>query len=330
MARSAPTYQSVSRARIESGLTTRLSSRASRLVLEHVADPAHRVQEPPLALPLDAAAEISDVDVDHVALRIEVEPPDVLGQHGPRQHAAGVAQEVLEQRVLARRQLDAAGPAPHLAGAGVEREVGQPEDRRGRAASAPKEDAHAREEFLEGERLAQVVVGAEIEARDLVAHGVPGREHEHGHAQAFLADRLEHAEPVALGQHDVEHDEIPGRAVDGTLDPGGSVAGDLDGMPFLLEALADEARDLSVVLDHQNPHRIPVLATRRALSMPERVNVLCSRPSCSTQAIFSSIWATPRSSSSSSSAMPACPRPRSQSSCSAAISRGTGTSTCRW
>ena len=32
------------------------------------------------------------------------------------------------------------------------------------------------------------------------------------------------------------------------------VAGDLDRVPFLLEALPDEARDLALVLDHQDAH----------------------------------------------------------------------------
>src|SRR2546430_1253262 len=83
----------------------------------------------------ESPAEIADVDVDHVALGVEVEPPDMLGQHGPGEHAAGVAQEVLEQRVLAGRQLDPSAATPDFASARVESEVGQPEHGRGSAAA---------------------------------------------------------------------------------------------------------------------------------------------------------------------------------------------------
>src|SRR5947207_10987961 len=131
MARRAPVYQIVSRERIDSGLTALSSSRASRLVPEHVPDAAHGVQEPALSLLFDPTAEIADIDVDHVALGVEVEPPDMLGQHGPGEHAAGVAQEVLEQRVLAGRQLDPPATTPDFASARVESEVGQPEHGRG-------------------------------------------------------------------------------------------------------------------------------------------------------------------------------------------------------
>src|SRR5438034_3992545 len=133
MARRAPVYQIVSLARIDSGLTALSSSRASRLVLEHVPDAAHGVQEPPLSLFFDPPAEIADVDVDHVALGVEVEPPDMLGQHGPGEHAAGFAQEVLEQRVLAGRQFDPPATTPDFASARVESKVGQPEHGRGPA-----------------------------------------------------------------------------------------------------------------------------------------------------------------------------------------------------
>jgi hypothetical protein len=129
-----------------------------------------------------------------------------------------------------------------------------------------------------------------------VADGIAGREHQDRHAEALLAERLEHAEPVALGQHHVEDHEVPGRAVHGALDPRGAVAGDLDRVPFLLEAFPDEAGDLPVVLDHQDAHTRSVVA-----HAPRPVNaaadaVLCSRPPCSIRATYSSTWATGRSS----------------------------------
>jgi hypothetical protein len=48
-----------------------------------------------------------------------------------------------------------------------------------RGVGAPRQRPHPGQQFLEGERLDQVVVGAKIEPDDAVAHRVPRREDEH-------------------------------------------------------------------------------------------------------------------------------------------------------
>src|SRR5207247_3329335 len=66
------------------------------------------------------------------------------------------------------------------------------------------------QELIEGERLGQVVVGAEIEAHDLVGHAIARSQDEDGRLHV-LAPRLpEHLETVALGQHEIEDDQIVG------------------------------------------------------------------------------------------------------------------------
>src|SRR5262245_25647615 len=124
-------YQRVSRVRMDSGLTPR-----SPLGAQHVARSPERVEQPPLALAVDLAPEVADVDVDDVALGVEVEAPDVLGDHRPRQHAPHVAEEVLEERVLASGQDDAPLAAGDGAGGGVQGEVAQLEDGRALPAAA--------------------------------------------------------------------------------------------------------------------------------------------------------------------------------------------------
>ena len=133
---------------------------ASLLGGELVAGAPQRVQEPPVALAVDLAPEIADVDVDDIALGVEVQAPDVLRDHGPRQHAAGIAEEVLEQRVLARGEGDAPAAPRDLSGGGVEVEVDELERRRALGGAPAQERADPREELLEGEGLGEVVVGA--------------------------------------------------------------------------------------------------------------------------------------------------------------------------
>src|SRR5712692_11816415 len=88
-------------------------------------------------------------------LGVEVEPPDLLGEHGPREHPARAAHEVLEQRVLARGQAHAPCPAAHLASGRIKRQVAHAEHRARALPTAPEEGAHPGQKLLEGERLGQ-------------------------------------------------------------------------------------------------------------------------------------------------------------------------------
>ena len=82
-------------------------------------------------------------------------------------------------------------------------------DQRG-AAGHPSahQRAHARLEHLEFERLGEVIIGARIEAGHQVLDAVQGRENEHRHGGLAQPEALEHLEPRALGQPDVEDEQV--------------------------------------------------------------------------------------------------------------------------
>ena len=67
------------------------------------------IQQHPYYLSLNGLTElppeVADVDVDHVAFRIEVHVPDLLEQGRAPDHLFGVEQEVLEQLELLGRQI---------------------------------------------------------------------------------------------------------------------------------------------------------------------------------------------------------------------------------
>ena len=72
----------------------------------------------------------------------------------------------------------------------------------------PAEDRpDPRGELAQGERLGDVVVGAELEADDLVDLGVLGREHDDRHAGLGPEDPAD-LDARQLGQHQVEQDEV--------------------------------------------------------------------------------------------------------------------------
>ena len=109
---------------------------------------------------VDLRAEIADVDVDDVAEAVEVLVPDVLGDHGPREHVTLVAHQVLEQGELLGRQADPPPTARHLSGCYVDLEVADPHHGLPESRAAPQEGPDARNELGEAEGLDEVVVRA--------------------------------------------------------------------------------------------------------------------------------------------------------------------------
>ncbi len=132
--------------------------------VEHEADAAHRADQRRVT---ELSAQVGDVAVDDVRLRLQLAAPDLLQRLLARDDRARVAQQQLQQRALARGRLEVAAGAVALAAGEVERHVGEGEQLRHRAA-APQQRAQAGAQLLAGERLDEVVVGAGVEPGDAV------------------------------------------------------------------------------------------------------------------------------------------------------------------
>src|SRR5690606_15674564 len=78
-----------------------------------VAGAAHRVDQIVVEVTVDLRAQPADVRLDDGGMRVEMEIPHVLQQHGARNDLPGVAHEIFEQPELLRLQLDAAAGARH-------------------------------------------------------------------------------------------------------------------------------------------------------------------------------------------------------------------------
>ena len=119
-------------------------------------------------------------------------------------------------------------------------------------APATDQGAGAGQQLLEGEWLAQVVVGAAVEAAHPVADRVARREEEHGRGPALAAMALQDLQAVRAGQPPVEDDEVP---VAGPQRLAGRVAigGVRDGEALVRQPVDDRSGETRVVLDDQNP-----------------------------------------------------------------------------
>src|SRR5689334_23144142 len=90
-----PTYRKVSR-----------DLSVLSMVLQDVAYPAQGVDEAGAVIPVQLVPQLVDEDLDDVAFPVEGVAPDVLGDQRLREDAALVPEQVLQERELARRQLD--------------------------------------------------------------------------------------------------------------------------------------------------------------------------------------------------------------------------------
>ena len=174
-----------------------------------VADAAHRVDQAWLAAGLGLLAQVADVHVERVRAVAEVVAPDAVEDHRPRQHLPRVAQEQLEQRELGPRQDELLAATGHLAGTGVQLEVGEAE--RGRlvvGAESAQKRPDARDELLEGERLDEVVVGAGLEACDAVGDLVARGQHQDRELAPVGPQPAGELEPVEPRHQDVDDREV--------------------------------------------------------------------------------------------------------------------------
>ncbi len=76
-------------------------------------------------------------------------------------------------------------------------------------APATNQGPGAGQQLLEGERLAQVIVGAVVETAHTIADCVARREEEHRRVPTLAAVALQYLQTVLAGQPPVEDDEVP-------------------------------------------------------------------------------------------------------------------------
>ena len=144
---------------------------------------------------------------------VEILLVEMLDNLAARDDAPGVVHEVGEQAILVAGEFDRLAIDGHSPGAGVEPDRADRKIARRVAGGAAHERPQARQHLLHMERLGDVVVGAGVDALDLVAPPVAGGQDQDRHRAPGLAPRFEDRDAVALGQADVEHDSVIGFGV---------------------------------------------------------------------------------------------------------------------
>ena len=142
---------------------------------------------------------------------------------------------------------------PRLPRGGVEAKAADLEHGRSLLLPAAREGAQARGELGEREWLRQVVVGAAVEARHAVVHGVARGEQEDGRPDAVVTQPAARLEAVDAREHHVEDHGVVrsrGRHPQSVL----AAPRHVHRGALLSQAAAHQRRHLHVILDDQQTH----------------------------------------------------------------------------
>ena len=136
---------------------------------------------------------------------------------------------------------------------GVEREVADAQRGHPARRAPAQQRAQAGEQLLALERLDEVVVGADVQARDARLERVTGREHQDRRVVAVLAQALGDVDAVQARQPEVQHDDVRQERVR-FVEPAHAVGGELDLVALEAQRALQDLGDLLVVLDDEHTH----------------------------------------------------------------------------
>ena len=159
---------------------------------------------------LDLLPQPADVHGDR-RLVAELPPPHLREQLRAGEGPAGVGEQERQQVELAggeRERRAGQGRAPGAPRSTRRSPSDQRAGVRGRGRCPAQHGADAQHQLAGAERLAHVVVGAQLEAADpVVLLAERGEHHDRGRGRPS-AQRAAHVEPTGAGEHQVEHDGV--------------------------------------------------------------------------------------------------------------------------
>jgi hypothetical protein len=184
------------------------------------------------------------------------------GQDQPRR-----GEQTFEQCELLGTQLEPPAGAEGRPASRIQHDVAAAEGRWKRRGGTARQGADPGDQFGEGERLGQVVVGAETQPVDPVLDRAGRGQHQHPGLGASVRKLPADVVTADAWQVAVEnHHVVPG----GSQPINGSVAiqYDVHGHPLATQPGADRASQYFEVLDHQNSHRGPPVRHLTYATMP--------------------------------------------------------------
>ena len=167
-------------------------------------------------------------------------------------HLAGVGQQFGQQTELYRRQVQIFTLTQYPAVDQIDGDFGEADQRTFLQATGmtAQRDPHARQQFADTKRLAEVVVCPGVERGDFVFLRIACRQHDHGNG-APLPQIADIVQPVAVRQPQIENNQIR-LARAGFNQPALQRFAFKHPQAFTFQCGADETPDLFLIFDNQN------------------------------------------------------------------------------
>src|SRR5690606_38048482 len=178
---------------------------------DHVADSPNGANH----LVADLAAHVVQMHLDGVAVDFGVPAVHGFLQPFARQHGAGIADQGVEDLELAVGEVDVALADANHVRRRVELDVAAAQHRRAAAVVAAHQGPQACRDLADVGGLDEVVVGAAVEHRELVADVAARGQHQYRHGAALVAVLAYHAGTIAVGQAEVEDGGVEALACEG-------------------------------------------------------------------------------------------------------------------
>src|ERR1051325_2671406 len=203
------------------------------------------------------SAQAPDVHVHRAGLDGLVVAPHAFEQPIARQHAVLVGDEIPQQLELTPREPHRLAVDVHGDGVEVRDDMFAAVHRRDALAAvrtAAQHGTHARGELAQAERLGDVGVGADVEARNVIALRRSRRQHDDGDLRGLgtAAHDAAHFHAAQHRQIQIENHQI-GHILCHALERGVAAARDVHRHgAFAFERVLDESRNVLLVLDDEN------------------------------------------------------------------------------
>ena len=201
-------------------------------------------------------AQAADINVHQIRAGVEIVVPDFFeNRHAPA-NAARRAHEKFQQPVFARGQFDFRAAALRLVGDGVERQIRHAQDGGFVFAAAPRQRAHAGDEFGEFKRFGQIIIRAGVQTLRPV-HSLRRARKAAAPASAFLRSRnwrstLKPSRPGSMMSSTMASNGVLAAAARASSPLWQTVHGEA----FRLKRLADKRGGLLFVFNDQHAHEL--------------------------------------------------------------------------
>jgi hypothetical protein len=200
------------------------------------------------------AAQAADLHVDHIGLRIEIEIPYMLEQHGARHQPARIAHQVFQQTELAGLQADEPAGAFDRLVLPVDDQVGYLQALLlCRRLVAPGQCLQPCQQFAESVGLDQVVVAPRPQTLDTIIHLAERRQHERRRLVPVSPQHADDCQSVAPGQHAVDDDDVI-VTVQGKIQADIAVGRMVDDVTTLAEPFCQVFSGQNIIFNQQDMH----------------------------------------------------------------------------